>query len=71
MIEITDNHLKGATTYRDITFNINGKEVQVEVCVTSDEYTPVSSVEYTFIEGEELLTEEERNGLDDFINDNY
>lgn len=71
MIEIKDNHLKGATTYRDIIFNINGKSVSVEVCVTSDEYTPVTSVEHTYIEGEDLLSDEEKDELGDFINTNY
>ena len=71
MIKIEDNHLKGATTYRDITFDINGKSVSVEVCITSDEYAPVSSVEYTYIEGEDLLTDEEKDELGDFINNNY
>lgn len=71
MINITDSHLKGSTTYRDITFDINGKHVEVEVRYTNDEYTPVGEVEYSFITGSSELTDEEKDELDAFINDNY
>lgn len=70
MIKQIDNHLKGSTIYRDISLSINGKGVSVEVQVTSDEYAPVSSVEYTYIEGEDLLTDEEKDEIDDFITTN-
>lgn len=70
-IKIKDSTIKGQRTYTNIVFDINGKHIEVEVEQLRDEYAPIGETEYTYITGSSTLTEEEKDELDTFINDNY
>ena len=67
----TNKILKGRTSIYDIDFELNGKAFQVEVQSFNSDLDYEQETTYTFIKGEEALTDEEKDEVDEFINLNY
>ena len=69
MITKQNEIVKGKITFIEIHLSINDKLVSIEI----EQPASIDSLDtsYTFIEGEELLSDEEKDEIDDFIRENY
>jgi len=67
----TNKLLKGRTSIYDIDFELNNKTFSVEVQSFNSDLDYEHDTSYTFIEGEDKLTDEEKDEVDTFINLNY
>lgn len=72
MITKQNEIVKGKITFIEIHLSINDKLVSIEIeQPASIDYDMSLDTNYTFIEGEELLSDEEKDEIDDFIRENY
>jgi hypothetical protein len=67
----TNRLLKGKTSIEDIDFELNGKNFSIELQSFQSDLDFQGEVSYTFINGDENLTDDEKDEVDEFINNNY
>ena len=67
----TNRLLQGKTSIYNVDFELNGKKFSVEVQSYASDLDFTGEVTYTFIEGDEQLTDDEKDEVDEFINNNY
>lgn len=74
MITKTKEIVKGKKVYADVYLKVNDKDISIEVEQTfMNDFGGDSNdgTDYTYIDGEELLTDEEQDEVYDFIHNNY
>lgn len=70
MIDIKDTTQRTRKVVQDVTLEVNGKEVVVEVTAWTD-FGNDWEVDWKFLTGSSKLSEEDQDELDNFITVNY
>lgn len=70
MITIKNKSIRGSIRNYDVILDINDKEVNIEVIVEDNNIVGLE-YNYNFINGSSKLTEEEKDGIYEFIINNF
>lgn len=68
-IELLNTELMSLTKYIAHNLKINGKDIHITETLMIGNELGDSGSEFTIAEGEELLTDDEKDAVDDFMNE--